>query len=268
MGAAAPTDAQFPSRLSDEHWFGRLYSFLPPSFHVPPPEPEPAAKPAVYLHAVATRQAETQSGVQPAQFAETIPPPAVVPVPLGNRRIRAFPRTDLPVQIQWVPSPGGNEWTAVITSGVNLIIDGLPEFGSVDVSTDRLVLWTTGKQQPNLAGGHFQSEDTPLEIYMEGNVVFRQGERLVQAQSMYFDVNQQIGVVLNAEILTPLADNARQQSSRHRPRARQCAAAGGRRPLRGSGCELHHQPAGRSELRDSLANRAPTTIRKRPWSIP
>jgi hypothetical protein len=204
LGAAAPADAQFPSRLSDEHWFGRLYSFLPPSFHVPPPEPEPAAKPAVYLHAVVARQAETQSGVQQAQFAETIPPPAVVPVPLGNRRIRAFPRTDLPVQIQWVPSAGGNEWTAIVTSGVNLIIDGLPQFGSVDVSTDRLVLWTTGQQQPNLAGGHVQSENTPLEIYMEGNVVFRQGERLVQAQSMYFDANQQIGVVLNGEILTPL----------------------------------------------------------------
>ena len=49
-----------------------------------------------------------------------------------------------------------------------------------------------------------QSQETPLEIYMEGNIEFRQGDRVVYADRMYYDVRRQIGVILNAELLTPL----------------------------------------------------------------
>ena len=208
----APADAagqnQFPSRLTDEHWLGRLFTLAPPKFNVPNPSGELTPRPPVYLNAMAARNPTPL--VQQAQFVEPVPPgrpvpaPGVPGLPPSTRRIRAFPRSDVPVQIQWFPSPGGTEYTAVVTSGVNLVVDGLPQFGSIDVSTDRLVLWTTGSQQPDLAGGHVQSDDQPLEIYMEGNVVFRQGERIVQAQAMYYDVRQEIGVVLNAELLTPL----------------------------------------------------------------
>jgi len=92
------------------------------------------------------------------------------------------------------------------TSGFNVIIDGLPK-GSVDISTDRLVIWTAGMQPNGPANQTLQTEDTPLEIYMEGNVVFRQGNLIIQAPAMYFDVRQKIGVVLNAELLTPLPNS-------------------------------------------------------------
>ena len=43
---------------------------------------------------------------------------------LGGRRIRVFPRSNVPVQAQVVPSdPDSNQWIAVIDSGVNVIID-------------------------------------------------------------------------------------------------------------------------------------------------
>ena len=44
----------------------------------------------------------------------------------------------------------------------------------------------------------------PLEIYMEGNVVFRQGERVIYASRMYYDVPNRIGTVLDADMLTPV----------------------------------------------------------------
>ena len=47
-----------------------------------------------------------------------------------------------------------------------------------------------------------QNEQMPLEIYMEGNVVFRQGERVIYASSMYYDVPNRIGTVLDADMLT------------------------------------------------------------------
>ena len=43
----------------------------------------------------------------------------------GTRRLPAFPRSAVKVQAQWFPNPAGDEWVAVITTGVNLIIDGM-----------------------------------------------------------------------------------------------------------------------------------------------
>ena len=53
-------------------------------------------------------------------------------------------------------------------------------------------------------GGGVQAHDAPLEIYMEGNIEFRQGDRVVYANRMFYDVRRQIGVILDAELLTPL----------------------------------------------------------------
>ena len=47
-------------------------------------------------------------------------------------------------------------------------------------------------------------ERTPLEIYMEGNIVFRQGERVIYADRMYYNVPNHTGTILNAEMLTPV----------------------------------------------------------------
>jgi hypothetical protein len=147
-----------------------------------------------------------QPDVQPAQFtvpqaevagAEDLPPPR-------GRRIRAWPRhSGTPVQATWFPNEARNEWVAVIDSGINIVVDGVEQLGSVDILTDRLVIWTSGAQQPNL-GGTIQSRDTPLEFYLEGNIVFRQGERIVKANRMYYDVTREVGIVLDAELLTPV----------------------------------------------------------------
>ena len=126
------------------------------------------------------------------------------PPPTGARRIRVFPRGELPVQAQWFPDPAGNQWIAVIDSGVNLIVDGLPQFGTIDVVADRLVIWTAGREEPDLTGQRTQDEQIPLEIYMEGNIVFRQGDRVIYADRMYYDVAAEVGTVLKAELLTPV----------------------------------------------------------------
>ncbi len=127
-----------------------------------------------------------------------------VALPGGARRIRVFPRSNVPVQVKWFPDPSGNQWIAVIHSGVNVIVDGLAEYGTIDVSTDRLVIWTTGMQEPDLTGQTRQDERVPLEFYMEGNIVFRQGERVIRADRMYYDVPNQVGTILNADVLTPV----------------------------------------------------------------
>jgi hypothetical protein len=93
---------------------------------------------------------------------------------------------------------------AVITSGVNLVVDGVDPAGPLDISADRLVIWTRGQGQPDLNGGAGQGADVPLELYMEGNVIFRQGQRVVEAASMFYDVPRSSGVITGATVLTPV----------------------------------------------------------------
>ena len=67
-----------------------------------------------------------------------------------------------------------------------------------------MVIWTRSQREPDLSGQTPQDERTPLEIYMEGNVVFRQGDRVIYASRMYYDVPNQHRHVLDADMLTPV----------------------------------------------------------------
>ena len=108
----------------------------------------------------------------------------------------------MPTQGQVFAVPNSTQQIAIIQQGANVVVDGVDEFGSIDVDADNIVMWTEGPLNPE--GDSLQPKDKPLEIYMEGNVVFRQGERIVYAQRMYYDARRQTGIVLAAEILTPL----------------------------------------------------------------
>ena len=57
---------------------------------------------------------------------------------------------------------------------------------------------------PEMSGNSTQSDQIPLEIYLEGNVVFRQGSRVIYARSMFYNVRANNGTILEAEALTPL----------------------------------------------------------------
>ncbi len=215
--------ADHRARVTDQAWLGRFHTAARADVHAAQVAGRPDVTPEVYQRALTAWQQPRLATPQPAtvphgahavdhaQFTEPVPngiraaqPRAVVEgLPPGARRVRVFPRGDVPVQAQWFPDPATNQWIAVVDSGVNLIVDGLDRFGSIDVSTDRLVLWTRGAHEPDLTGQTLQDEATPLEIYMEGNIVFRQGQRVIYADQMYYDVPNNVGTVLRGEMLTP-----------------------------------------------------------------
>ena len=147
--------------------------------------------------------AQPGNAVQPNIVAAPAAPSAPL-APVG-RRLRAFSRSAVKVQVKWIPNPNNpQEWIGVISPGVNLIIDGLPGFEQLDISTDRLVVWTTGTQEPDLSGARPQENERPLELYLEGNIVFREGDRTIYAERMYYNVNQRTGTILKAELLAPI----------------------------------------------------------------
>lgn len=168
-------------------------------------DPAPRVPPSIYQRAERRRSGDQRTIVRRTQFAPGEVPPANFPA-AGKRRFRAFPRSSTPWNISADRNQANGEWVVVIDGGVNMIIDGVGNFGSIDVSTDRMVIWTTGGQMPDVAGQRLQDAREPLEIYMEGNVVFRQGERTIYADRFYYDVRNSQGTILNAEVVSPAPD--------------------------------------------------------------
>jgi hypothetical protein len=160
----------------------------------------------------------------PSPYPQTVPPPGpLVPMTPPNRpsfrRIQISPRAEgVGPNLEPIQAPNG-ETIILLTGGVNVIVqglsvEGLPEefgpLGDVDIETDRAVIWTSGID-PRNPTQLTQQRDLPLEIYMEGNIVFRQGDRTVYADRYFYDVRRQIGTIVNAELLTPVPNFDDQQ---------------------------------------------------------
>ena len=92
---------------------------------------------------MATFNPPADGNAQPAQFAEPIqaPPPIIGP-PLGSIRVRVQGRSAVRPEAEAFSDPNSNEQVALIKSGVNIVVDGVDQFGSIDVDTDNLVIWT------------------------------------------------------------------------------------------------------------------------------
>ncbi|MBX3425693.1 MAG: hypothetical protein KF688_08445 [Pirellulales bacterium] len=199
-------------RQQGSTWFERFATTAPLKLSLPEPAPEPQIKPEIYSRGLEQFDPQRRQQLLLAQFTEFTPVPATAQqLPPGVRRFQLFPRSDLPFNLEWKPGPAG-ENAMVLSGGVRLLIEGvaaeglpanLGPLGVIDLSTDRAVVFASGVSG-GPGGAGLQTQDAPLEIYMEGNIEFRQGDRVVYADRMYYDVRRQIGVILNAEVLTPL----------------------------------------------------------------
>ncbi len=206
------------SRQTTPQWFGRWLTKPGVAWRIGKQLAAPPIPPPIHTRATAQLQATAPvvsaaaNEVQLAQFQEFVPPPApIVSNRLGFRRIRIGKRSAVPYQFEASVLPSGESATT-ITGGVQVIVEGLNAEGlpdvlgpvdKLDIQADRAVIWSAGSI---LMGTFEQSNDVPLEIYLEGNIVFRQGNRTVFADRMYYDVRRKVGTIINAELLTPLTD--------------------------------------------------------------
>ena len=223
-----------PVEIRDKKWFGRFSTVREVQVSAGIVAGKPNVLPGIYQRGMEQRKPEVsdalqQNGVNPVQYiaANELPPPGqpppgaeplppgTPPVSPGTRRIRISSRGDVPMQGQWQQDPQTHQAVAIASQGVTMVVEGLtlrkgsiPGVASgpltIDLSTDRLVVWTVTDRQPDIKDAVVQDEDKPLEVYMEGNVVFREGERIIYAERMYFDVQHRVGTVLAAEMLTPV----------------------------------------------------------------
>ncbi|MDD3470177.1 MAG: hypothetical protein PHE53_09400 [Thermoguttaceae bacterium] len=141
-------------------------------------------------------------------------PIAVKPSKAAFRRFQISGRHENSPQISIEIDENTGQRIAVITGGVNIVVEGLQNeaMNSViqgdvlDLSAENIVIWTQADFQ-SPTGANIQSADQPMEIYLSGNIEYRQGEYYITADRMYLDVQKQIGAILNAELIAPIPDH-------------------------------------------------------------
>jgi hypothetical protein len=218
-GTPHRASGQSAQSLIDQTWLGRFFTLQDIAFHVPVLDGEPAVKPDVYQRGWQQRQPQgfANAGFSNAAFQQ----PAAASPSFSGRRIRIQPRSSGGFDYDMLNLTERNETVIVAKQGVSVIIEGalfenVPNLGTLDLGriemqADNIVAWTSNMAAANLFGEaanqpRVQPRDLPLELYLEGNIIFRQGRRVIYADRMYYDVRRENGLVLNAEVLTPVME--------------------------------------------------------------
>ena len=130
----------------------------------------------------------------------------------GSRRVQIRPRSNDPLRFESFTSTDTvpEERINIITGGVNVLIEGTQfDFdgdeispGVIDLSADRVVIWTQGGDGESLEAGNLvvQSSEQKLQVYLEGNIVIRQNQNTVTATHAFHDANSERTLLLNSEL--------------------------------------------------------------------
>ncbi|MEM1228853.1 MAG: organic solvent tolerance protein OstA [Planctomycetota bacterium] len=177
-------------------------AFPSPSAALPPPVSAPSV--------LANPPTEGAAEFLPTPIATT--PSAVqgstqIFVGGGTRSVDLLPRrpSSLP-QIETVERAASGESVVVVRGGVTVLVRDVAfqlagqertELGTVTLSADRVVAWLPTFR--DLLSGTNSFTDADGELYLEGDIVVRQGESVIYANAMYYNITKEMGVILDAE---------------------------------------------------------------------
>jgi len=197
--------------------FAGSLDFLPP--RIPPAHPQEGG------HFAQQNVGEVSSGtgITQTQFTQTqfFSSTAIPQLPggsdLGFRRVQLTPRSDNNFSIAWQPydahdpARGG---IVVLTGGINLIIEGITVAGThnvlagdtVDISADNAVIWTENPSKIQGGASYSESETLDFEIYLDGNIIYRDGPRVIRASRMYYDAKHKVAYILDGDLYAPISE--------------------------------------------------------------
>ena len=96
-----------------------------------------------------------------------------------------------------------------VQGGVNIVVENVPVaingqlvLTRLDLSADRAVIWTSAEGLGNPGGGFELNENTPFQVYLEGDIVVRQGNSEAKASHAFYDIRDRRGLLMNSELRT------------------------------------------------------------------
>lgn len=183
--------------------------FLPQSGLVIPEDGQAPYPAAGLPENIPTPPEVTPAFPQPTQVVQQV----LTPPPFAAKSVQFFPR-DSGMDIQGLPfDPSQGESIWQIRGGFKLVVQGIQvaqsdgsvaDYGTVSLEADNAVIWVRSDGPVNPLQGFSSTSDRPIELYLEGNIVFSQGNRVIYAERMYYNVSSEYGMVLSAEVLTPV----------------------------------------------------------------
>lgn len=180
---------------------------------------EPQTADPLYQRAVARRALSADPQTHTAARGPDVSGPKLLPSTPANpivpadpipdqgvssqiRRVRIYPRSAVPFNVESVESTNSipPEQVTVLTGGVNILIDSINrEIGIVDLRADRVVIWTQTLDTA-FQSEQIQTKDTPLTVYLEGNIVILQAGHKITAERAVYDARTDRALIINAEL--------------------------------------------------------------------
>ncbi len=181
-----------------------------PGFVPTPPGSRPGQAPSTDLDAL--------PGVPPGREsprpAAPPRPPEVAPLLPGTARVTSiYGKSGPNFQIQSIGESSDGTQIIQIVGGVNVVTEA-PNLGIVDLEADSAIIWRKPKPDgpsPRVGpdGEVIDKADDPMEIYLEGHVVFRQDRRVLQgrddqttvhAERAFYDYRADRYLALDAQV--------------------------------------------------------------------
>lgn len=151
--------------------------------------------------------ASTQPGHAP--FDSDSPPVQTIPtIPQSNaaprktRKVRLSSRSTTSYSFTSVEDTKSTppEQIITITDGVRLVVTGIEKFDVLDLTADRVVIWTRSLDQEGIQAILEQGSDAPLQIYLEGNIIIRSPQNELSASRAFYDLRDDRAILLDGEL--------------------------------------------------------------------
>ncbi|MFG0289883.1 MAG: organic solvent tolerance protein OstA [Rhodopirellula sp. JB044] len=172
-----------------------------PAYNNPPTYPDPSASPVMPLPdpPILTEDGGTTGGWSYS-------------IGGGTKTVEILARgASRPAEFETITRVSENETIVVARGGITVLVRDLTAqtptglrvpLGTVSLSANRIVAWTP--PLGDIITGEASAADSQGELYLEGDIVVRQGEQIIYAEAMYYNASREVGVVLDAEAIATI----------------------------------------------------------------
>ncbi|MDR2115580.1 MAG: hypothetical protein LBP87_04285 [Planctomycetaceae bacterium] len=199
------------AKIFGQKWLGRFRTTTSVDMLIMNQKPAEVQEPAIYQRAL-DMMLPKPTVIDQVGYVATAATSSgnAIKQPPRYRLITVNPRGDNDLSFLMDPYPNNpDRGILVFPKGLNVIIEGITGEDmllgdTVDISADSAVVWMDAPSK--LMGGSPHKDDSghDFELYLEGNISFRDAEQTIQANRMYYDAKNKVAYILDGRLETPI----------------------------------------------------------------